>query len=108
MGRGRALVHAGRAGRHGRRERADPGADGVPFVRRVEALAVRTTARAWAGRGAVLHPAEDRDVALAELAARSRAVRDADDEIARERRSSRPAGGCARIGFLPRGRSSVG
>ena len=39
--RQRAQVRAVGAGRHGRHQRADPGADGLPQLRRLEALAVR-------------------------------------------------------------------
>ncbi len=79
--RGRTHVHDRGAGRHGGRERADPGADGVPLVRRLEALAVRPAARARPGRRALLHASQDGDLALAELEARKRAVRHADHEV---------------------------
>ena len=64
--RGRAHVHPGRAGRHGRRQRADSRADGLPLLRRLEALAVRRPARARSGRRALLHATEDRHFALAD------------------------------------------
>ena len=53
--RGAAIPERGR-GRHGRHQRADPGADGLLQLRRLEGLAVRRHARPWDGRRAVLHP----------------------------------------------------
>ncbi len=53
------------AGRHGGRQRADPGADGISQLRRLEALAIRRPSHARRGRRALLHPLQDRDVALA-------------------------------------------
>ena len=84
--RGGADVHAGRAGGHGRHQRADSRADGVPFLRRLEALAVRGAARARPGRRALLHAAQDRDLALAYRAPGKRAIRHADDEVTVELR----------------------
>ena len=46
--------------RHGRRQRADPGADGLPQLRRLEALAVRRPPHARPRGRALLHPAEER------------------------------------------------
>ncbi len=43
--RHRARVRAAREGRHGRHQRADPGAHGLPLVRRLEAIAVRRPSR---------------------------------------------------------------
>ena len=63
--RRRARVQPPRGGRHGRHQRADPGADGLPLVRRMEAVAVRAPAHARARRRALLHAAEDGDRALA-------------------------------------------
>ena len=57
---------AGHQHRHGRRERADPGADGVPLVRRLEALAVRRPPHLWPGRRALLHPLQGDHPALAD------------------------------------------
>ena len=56
--------------RHGRRERADPGADGIPLVRRLEALAVRRPPRLWPGGRAVLHALQGDHAALARRARR--------------------------------------
>jgi hypothetical protein len=67
-----------RAGRHGRRQRADPGADGLPQLRRLESLAVRRPPHARPGRRALLHQAEGRHHALADRHPRRRGVRDAD------------------------------
>ena len=64
--RRRARVQPARGGRHGRHQRADPGADGLPLLRRLEALAVRAAAHARARRRALLHAAQDRHRALAE------------------------------------------
>ena len=60
-----AKVPAGRRGRHDRRQRADPGADGVLFVRRLAQFAFRRPARARHGRRALLHSRQGRDRALA-------------------------------------------
>ncbi len=46
----RAFTHAG-AGGHGRHQRADPGADGVSQLRRLEALAVRRPRHLRSRRG---------------------------------------------------------
>ncbi len=54
--------------RDGRGERAGPGADGVPQLRRLEALGVWRVERPWAGRRA-LHAYEDRHRTLAGRAA---------------------------------------
>ena len=45
----------------GRRQRPDPGPDGLPLVRRLEGLAVRRPARARTGRRALLHPRQGGD-----------------------------------------------
>ena len=68
-------------GRHGRGQRADPGADGVPLVRRLEGVALRRPPYARAGGGALLHPAEDDHHALADRHARRGRVRHADDGL---------------------------
>ena len=52
--RGAAVRAAGDRG-DDRRQRADPGADGLPLVRRLEVVAVRRPPRAWPGRCQVLH-----------------------------------------------------
>ena len=53
------------AGGNGRCQRGDPGAARLPQLRRLEAVAVRRSRDAWAGRGALLHPAENRHCPLA-------------------------------------------
>ena len=68
----RARVRVPRAGRHGRRQRADPGADGVLLVRRLEAVAVRRPARARARGRVLLHARQGRHGALARAAQRRR------------------------------------
>ena len=65
-------------GRHGRGQRADPGADGVPLLRRLEGVAVRRPPHARAGGRALLHPAEDHHHPLAHRHARRGRVRHAD------------------------------
>ena len=91
-------------GRHGRGQRADPGADGVPLVRRLEGLALRRPPHARAGGRALLHPAEDDHHPLADRHAHRGRVRHADDGVilttARRLRS-----GEARLASLPRGLS---
>ena len=52
--------------RHGRRERADPGPDRLPHLRRLEALGLRRPEPARAGLDPLLHQDQDRDAALAE------------------------------------------
>ncbi len=76
--RGGAQVPRAYPRRHGRRERGDSGADGVPFLRRLEALALRRAACPRPGWRALLHPAQDRDPALAGCPGRRQRVRDAD------------------------------
>ena len=51
--------------RHGRRQRADPGAGVLLLVRRLEGLAVRRQPHPRPGRGPLLHPGEGRDQPLA-------------------------------------------
>ena len=67
--------------RHGRRQRADPGADGVPQLRRLEALAVRRPPHARPRGRALLHQAEGGDLALADRHPRRRRVQDADHGV---------------------------
>ena len=81
--RRRARVLHPRADRHGGRQRADSGADGVPQLRRLEALAVRRSLRPRPRRRALLHAPEDHHRALADRHPQGRRVRDADDEVAR-------------------------
>ncbi len=73
-----------------------PVPDGLPLLRRLEALAVRGAARARPGRRALLHAAQDRHVALAYRAQGKRAIRHANDEVT------------VNFAYLTRGRSSVG
>ena len=67
--------------RHGRRQRADPGADGVPQLRRLEALAVRRPPHARPRGRALLHQAEGGHLALADRHPRRRRVQDADHGV---------------------------
>src|SRR5690606_35089439 len=68
------------AGGHGRDQRADPGADGVPLLRRLETLAVRPAAYARPRWRALLHPHAHGYRTLARGCGR-RGVRDADDAV---------------------------
>jgi len=61
----RAPLPAGRRGRHGGRQRADSGADGILFLRRLARLAVRGPECSWHGRRALLYAAQDTHVPLA-------------------------------------------
>ena len=63
--RGRAPVPVRRAGGHGRRERADPGARGVLLVRRLEGEPVRRPAHLRSGGDRLLHARQGGHVALA-------------------------------------------
>ena len=54
----RAHLPARRARRHDRHQRADPGADGLLLLRRLEGLPVRRHARARRGRDPLLHPGQ--------------------------------------------------
>ena len=74
-----ARLQQQREGRHGRRQRADSGADGVPLVRRLEAVAVRRPLRARARGRALLHAAEDDHRALADRHPQGRRIQDAGD-----------------------------
>ena len=60
-----AAVPDRRPGRHGGHQRADPGADGVVLLRRLEGLAVRRHAHVRPGRHEVLHPQQSGHQALA-------------------------------------------
>ncbi len=53
------------SGRHGRRERADPGAGGLPHLRRLEALRLRRPQPARAVVDHLLHQGQDGDAAVA-------------------------------------------
>ncbi len=63
--RHRARLRVPGSGRHGRRERADPGAGGLPHLRRLEAVRLRRPQPAWAGVDHLLHQGQDGDAALA-------------------------------------------
>ena len=63
--------------RHGRRQCADPGPDGLPQLRRLEALAFRRHGGARHGRGTFLHPPQNRNRALAHRHPRRRRIRHA-------------------------------
>ena len=63
--RGGAAVPARRRGRDGGHQRADPGADGLLLLRRLEGLVVRRHPHARAGGGALLHPGQGGHVPLA-------------------------------------------
>ena len=68
-------------GRDGGHQRADPGADGVPLLRRLEGLAVRRPPHARPRGRALLHPAEDHHDPLAHRHPRRRRFRDADHAV---------------------------
>src|SRR5690606_37641986 len=61
----------------------DPGAHGLPLLRRLETLGVRPAEHARPGRRALLHPDENRDPPLAHRHSRRRRLRHADDEVSR-------------------------
>ena len=66
---------------HGRYQRADPGTDGVSFVRRLEGLAVRRPPHAWPRRRALLHATEDDHEPLADRHPGWSRLRHADDAL---------------------------
>src|SRR5208282_5032696 len=72
---------------------ADPGADGLPLLRRREALALRRPLPARARGRALLHAAQDHHLALADRHPQGGRVCDADDAVAAviaSRRRSNP------------------
>ena len=79
--RRRARVRAPGRGRHGRHQRADPGAHGVPQLRRLEAVPVRRPPHARARRHPLLHPPQDHHLALAHRHPRRRRLRHADHAL---------------------------
>ena len=79
--RRRARVRLEDQDRHGRHQRADPRADGLPQLRRLEALPVRRPPHARPRGRALLHPAEDGHEPLAHGHPRGRGVRHADDAV---------------------------
>ena len=71
--------------RHGRHQRADPGADGVPLFRRLEALAVRRLHVVRRGRRALLHALQVGHAALARAPPpQGPGVRDAGEQVTNE------------------------
>ena len=70
--------------RHGRRQRADPGPDRLPHLRRLEALGLRRPEPARAGLDPLLHQDQDRDVALAERHQERGGVLHPDDAVERD------------------------
>ncbi len=79
--RRRARIRQPHPDRHGRRQCADPGADGLPQLRRLEALPLRRHGGARHGRRALLHPPQDRHRPLAHRHPRRRRIRHADDAV---------------------------
>ena len=77
----RARIRQPHPDRHGRRQRADPGADGVPQLRRLEALPLRRHGSARHGRRPLLHAPQDRDRPLAHRHPRRRRIHHADDAV---------------------------
>jgi malonate-semialdehyde dehydrogenase (acetylating)/methylmalonate-semialdehyde dehydrogenase len=69
------------AGGHGRHQRADPGADGLARLRRLEEEPVRRHARLRRGRRALLHQAEVDHATLAGKHRQGRGIRDADSPV---------------------------
>ena len=67
--------------RHGRHQRADPGAARLPHLRRLEALGLRRPEPARPGLGPLLHQDQDGDGALAHRHQGRRAVLDPDDAV---------------------------
>ena len=78
--RRRTRVQPPRPRRDGRHQRSDPGADGVPLLRRLEALALRRRARARDGGRSVLYAPEDDDRALAERSSTRRRLQHSGSE----------------------------
>ena len=68
-------------------ERADPGADRLPHLRRLEALWLRRPQPAWAGFDQVLYQDENRHLALAFRRERWRGILDPDDDVSEGRGS---------------------
>jgi hypothetical protein len=72
---------AAASGRHGRRQRADPGAARLLHLRRLEALVLRRSQPARPGLLPLLHQDQDRHLALAFGRQGRRGVRHPDDEL---------------------------
>jgi malonate-semialdehyde dehydrogenase (acetylating)/methylmalonate-semialdehyde dehydrogenase len=71
-GNGVATVRLRGRDRHGRRQRADPGADGVLLLRRLEGQPIRRHPHARHRRRPLLHSGQGRDLALARPVPRRR------------------------------------
>ena len=102
LGRRGAALRERDRGRHGRHQRADPGADGVLLVRRLEGVAVRRPAHARRRGHPVQHAHEGRHRALADRRGRAVRVHDAHARVAAlarraETRRLAPLGGRAGI-----------
>ena len=67
--------------RHGRHQRADPGADRLLHVRRLEEIGLRRSQPAWAGFDPILHQDKDGDGALAVRSQGRRGVLHPDHEL---------------------------
>ena len=97
-------------GGHGRRQRPDPGADGLLLVRRLEELALRRLARPRARGDPLLHARQGGDEPLARPPPPRREPRLPADEVGRKRRShaiahalTGPRKSAKRIQFGPAG-----
>jgi malonate-semialdehyde dehydrogenase (acetylating)/methylmalonate-semialdehyde dehydrogenase len=86
---GAGLRRQGR-GRHGRHQRADPGADRLLHVRRLEGVRLRRPQPARPGLDPLLHEDEDGHVALALRREGGRGVLDAADAVATARPECSP------------------
>src|SRR5208282_97941 len=79
--RRRARIFQPHPDRHGRHQRTDPGADGVPQLWRLEALAIRRHGGTRSGGRALLYAPQDDDRALARRHPRRCRIRHADDAV---------------------------
>ena len=79
--RHRPRLRVPRAGRHGRRQRADPGSGGLPHLRRLEAVRLRRPQPARARVDHLLHQGQDGHPALAVGHQGWRRVRHPDHEV---------------------------
>ena len=75
---------AARQCRHGRHQRADPGADRLLHLWRLEEIRLRRPQPAWSGFDPLLHQDQDDHLALAVRRQGGRGVLDPDDELAIE------------------------
>ncbi len=100
---------ATRQRRHGRRQRADPGAARLLHLRRLETLGLRRPQPARPRFRALLHQDQDRDLPLAERREGRRGVRHSDDEMTsaqRSRRHPREGGDPRHADWIPVGMRS--